>query len=253
MYGKSLRGGLLLYGPPGCGKTFIGRAVAGELGAHFLSVGLHEVLDMWLGKSEQNLHALFRMARRNAPSVLFLDEVDALSQKRSHLSRFAGRNVVVQLLSELDGIGEENEGVFVIGATNQPWDLDPALRRPGRLDRTILVLPPDEPARRSILAYHLRGRPIGDVDINRLASRTDGLSGADFRLVCESAAETALEASLASGAARPIGMKDMVGAASDVRPSTRAWFESAANYIMFADEGDGYDDLRQYMRRHKLL
>src|SRR5439155_6627579 len=133
MYGKSLRGGLLLYGPPGCGKTFLARAVAGELHAHFFAIGLHDVLDMWLGKSEQNLHNVFESARRNTPCVLFLDEVDALGMKRSNLSHSAGRNVVVQLLSELDSTRDDNEGVFVLGATNQPWDIDPALRRPERL------------------------------------------------------------------------------------------------------------------------
>ncbi|MEA2843339.1 MAG: hypothetical protein QOJ69_1010, partial [Actinomycetota bacterium] len=136
LFGKSLRGGLLLYGPPGCGKTFLARAIAGELGARFFAVGLHDVLDMWLGQSERNLHQVFETARRFAPCVLFLDEVDALGMKRSNLSHSAGRNVVVQLLNELDGTDDRNEGLFVLGATNQPWDVDPALRRPGRFDRT---------------------------------------------------------------------------------------------------------------------
>jgi SpoVK/Ycf46/Vps4 family AAA+-type ATPase len=253
MYGTSLRGGLLLYGPPGCGKTFLARAVAGELGARFVSVGLHDVLDMWLGKSEQNLHALFETARRNAPCVLFLDEVDALGQKRSHLSHSAGRNVVVQLLNELDSTRDDNEGVFVLGATNQPWDLDPAMRRPGRFDRMLLVLPPDEPARRAILDYQLRGRPVGDVDVAKLAARTDGYSGADLRLVCEAAAQLALEDSLATGNARPITMKDFGKAVAEMRPSTRPWFETAANYVMFANEGGTYDELLAYMRKNKLV
>ena len=253
MYGKSLRGGLLLYGPPGCGKTFLARAVAGELGARFFAVCLHDVLDMWLGQSEQNLHAIFETARRNTPCVLFLDEVDALGQKRSHLSHSAGRNVVVQLLSEMDSTRDDNEGVFVLGATNQPWDLDSALRRPGRFDRMLLVLPPDLPAREAILAYHLRDRPVADVDTTRLAERTEGYSGADLRLVCESAAELALEDSLATGTPRPITTKDLAKAVAEVRPSTRPWFETAANYVMFANEGGVYDDLMAYMRRHKLV
>ena len=253
MYGKSLRGGLLLYGPPGCGKTFLGRAIAGELAARFFAVGLHDVLDMWLGKSEQNLHAVFETARRNAPCVLFLDEVDALGQKRSHLTHSAGRNVVVQLLSELDSTRNDNEGVFVLGATNQPWDLDPALRRPGRFDRMLLVLPPDQPAREAIVDYHLRDRPVSGIDVKRLAEKTDGYSGADLRLLCEAAAETALEESVASGVARPITMKDFAKALAETRPSTRPWFETAANYVMFANEGGVYDDLVAYMRRHRLL
>ena len=252
MYGKSLRGGLLLYGPPGCGKTFLARAVAGELGARFYALGLHEVLDMWLGQSERNLHDAFETARANTPCVLFLDEIDALGHKRLNLARSAGRNVVVQLLTELDGLQSQNEGLFVLAATNQPWDLDPALRRPGRLDRTILVLPPDRPARTKILAYHLEDRPIGNVDVERIAGRTDGFSGADLRLVCESAAEHALEDSIRTGQARPIGMPDMESALRGVTPSTRAWFDIARNFVMFANQSGDYDDLLAYMRRNKL-
>lgn len=252
LYGKSLRGGLLLYGPPGCGKTFLARAVAGELRARFFTVGLHDVLDMWLGRSEQNLHAVFETARRHAPCVLFLDEVDALGLKRSNLSHSAGRNVVVQLLSELDSTRADNEGVFVLGATNQPWDLDPALRRPGRFDRMLLVLPPDEAARHSIIDHHLSHRPTSGIDVKKLARRTDGYSGADLRLVCESAAEVALEASIACGVARPIDASDVERALRDVKPSTRPWFEVAKNYAMFANEGGTYDELLGYMRRNRL-
>lgn len=252
VFGTSMRGGLLLYGPPGCGKTFLARAIAGELGARFFAVELHDVLDMWLGQSERNLHQVFETARRVAPCVLFLDEVDALGMKRSNLSRSAGRNVVVQLLHELDGTSGRNDGVFVLGATNQPWDVDPALRRPGRFDRTLLVLPPDEAARRAILAYHLRDRFAAGVDVDRLAARTDGYSGADLLLVCESAAEVALEASLAAGTPRPITTADLETALREVRPSTRPWFEVARNYVLFANSGGAYDDLLAYLRRLKL-
>src|SRR5262249_57202605 len=123
----------------------------------------------------------FEVARRAAPCVLFLDELDALGQKRSHLRHSGGRNVVNQLLAELDGATEDNEGVFVLAATNHPWDVDTALRRPGRLDRTVLVLPPDPPARAAILANALADRPAArDVDVTRLVKRTEGCSGADL-------------------------------------------------------------------------
>ena len=253
MYGKSLRGGLLLYGPPGCGKTFLARAIAGELDAGFYAIGLHEVLDMWLGQSEQNLHEVFERARANTPCVLFLDEVDALGQKRSQLTHSAGRNVVVQLLSELDGMGADNEGIFVLAATNQPWDVDPALRRPGRLDRTILVVPPDEDARRKILEVHLRDKPVEGVDLRRIAARTDGYSGADLRLVCEAAAELAIEDSLRQGRPRPIGQDDLVAALARATPSTRSWFDMARNVVAFANDGGEYDDLKSYMRKRRLL
>src|ERR687888_735271 len=125
LYRKDLRGGLLLYGPPGCGKGFIAQALAGELGAGFLEVSINDVLEMFIGSSERNLHDIFVTARRNAPTVLFFDELDALGRKRSQLSNNAMRTTVNQLLHELDGAGAQNENVFVLGATNHPWDVDP--------------------------------------------------------------------------------------------------------------------------------
>lgn len=253
LYGKQLRGGLLMYGPPGCGKTFIARAIAGELDAKFIALGLHDVLDMWLGSSERNLHDVFEFARRLAPCVLFLDEIDALGQKRLNLQRSAGRNVVVQLLNELDGVATDNEGVFVLGATNQPWDLDAALRRPGRFDRMLLVLPPDVDARVAILATHLRDRLVESVDLRSLARKTEGLSGADLRLVCETAAEFALDASLETGRARPISAGDLETAVQSVHTSTGPWFDTARNFITFANQSGEYDDLVAFMKRRRLL
>jgi SpoVK/Ycf46/Vps4 family AAA+-type ATPase len=253
LYGKSLRGGLLLYGPPGCGKTFIARAVAGEMGARFLSVALADVLDMYIGQSERNLRELFDTARRNAPCVLFLDEIDALGQKRSHLRHSAGRGVVNQLLSEMDGLERDNDGVYVLGATNHPWDVDVALRRPGRFDRMLLVLPPDEPARRAIFQFHLRSRPIANVDLQKLARATDGYSGADLAHVCESAAEQALLDSARSGTVRMIEMPDLERAIREVHPSIQPWFETAKNVAQFANDGGSYDDLLAYLRARRLV
>ncbi|MFJ3728827.1 ATP-binding protein [Streptomyces sp. NPDC090045] len=254
LYGKSLRGGLLLYGPPGCGKTFIARAVAGELGANFLSVSVSDVLDMWMGNSERNMHEVFETARRQAPCVVFLDELDALGAKRSRMQHSGMRNTVNQLLTELDGIDSAaNEGVFVLAATNVPWDVDIALRRPGRLDRTLLVLPPDATAREAILRYHLRERPIEAVDLGRLVKVTDGLSGADLAHVCESAAESALLDSVRTGKIRMIGTKDLLGAAKSVVPSTEPWFAAARNVAMFANEGGMYDDLVTYLKTRRKL
>jgi len=146
--------------------------------------------------------------------------------------------VVVQLLTEMDGMGSDKQGVYVVGATNQPWDVDPALPRPGRFDRVLLVLPPDRPARTAILSYHLRGRPLdGRIDVERLAARTERYLGADLRLVCDSAAEIALEDSMESGRARSISPADLERAIKDVHPSTRAWFEVAKNFAQFAKRG----------------
>lgn len=252
-FGTSLRGGLLLYGPPGCGKTHLARAVAGELGARFVSVGLHDVLDMWLGSSERNLHGVFAEARRLAPCVLFLDEVDALGQKRSHLAHSAGRNVVVQLLTELDSMTADNDGVFVLAATNAPWDLDPALRRPGRLDRSLLVLPPDAEARAAVLESQLRGRPVAaGVDVTAVAAATEGFSGADLRLVCDTAARAALARSSAAESVAPITGADLLDAVAGLRPSTLAWFDDARSHVLFANRDGQYDDLLEWMRGRGL-
>lgn len=252
-FGKSLRGGLLLWGPPGCGKTFIARALAGELGANFYEVGLADVLDMYVGNSERNLSIIFDAARRNRPCVLFFDEIDALGQKRSHL-RHGGaalRGVVNQMLAELDGASSDNEGIFVLAASNHPWDVDSALLRPGRLDRTVLVLPPDLEAREAVLRLHLRGRPTEPIDFRGLAKATDGLSGADLALACEQAAEAAMEASIESATVRPITQHQLTQAVRSIRPSIGEWLETAKNYAMYGNDSGAYDELAAYLKRRR--
>ncbi|MGW5923397.1 ATP-binding protein [Nocardia fluminea] len=251
-FGTSARGGLLLYGPPGCGKTFLASAVAGELGANFYPIEITDILDIYTGASERNVHSIFEMARRNAPCVLFLDEVDALGHKRSQMQASTTmRTVVNQLLTEMDSATHSNEGVFVLGATNHPWDVDVALRRPGRFDRMIFVGLPDLAARTSILHHHLRDRPVAGIDLNALAAHTDGLSGADLAHVCTSATQLAMADSMRSGEVRPIGMADVRAALAQIRPSTGAWFESARNVVEFANGDGSYDELATYLRRMK--
>ena len=250
LYGKSLRGGLLLYGPPGCGKTYLARAVAGELGAAFLTVTLADVLDMFIGNSEKNVKELFETARASAPCVLFLDELDAMGQKRSQTRGSGTRGSINQLLTELDGVGSDNEGVYVLAATNHPWDVRrAALRRPGRLDRTLLVLPPDQEARAEILRLHLRDRPVERIDLASLARRTEGYSGADLAHLCESAAEVALMDSVRTGTPRTMAMADFEAALHEVRPSIGPWLETARNVALYANHDGEYDELARHLRK----
>ena len=251
-FGKRPGGGLLLYGPPGCGKTFLARAVAGELGARFSEIGIADVLDMWVGRSERNLAEVFRTARRNAPCVLFLDEVDALGQKRSHLTHSGGlRNTVNQLLAEMDSLAGDNDGVFVLGATNHPWDMDSALRRPGRFDRMLLVLPPDPPARAAILRHHLRDRPADGLDMDRIVRATEHYSGADLAHVCNTATERALADSMRSGTVRNLTTKDLLAAAHEIQPSTGPWFTTARNVALFGNSDGSYDELAAYLKKRR--
>lgn len=254
-FGKSLRGGLLLYGPPGCGKTFVARAVAGELQANFMAVTMTDILDSHVGGTEKNLKAVFDKARANAPTVLFLDEVDALGLRRGSLTGSASwlRQMVNQLLLEMDSLSANNDGLYVLAATNHPWDLDEALLRPGRLDRSVLVTPPDAEARGSILRHHLQRRPIAGIDLKWITSRTDGFSGADLEHLCTTAAEKAMMQSIERNEVVPVDMGHVQQAIGEVKPSTLPWLESAQNVVRFGNEHGRYDDLADYLRSRKML
>ncbi|WP_026123217.1 ATP-binding protein [Nocardiopsis chromatogenes] len=246
-FSKSLRGGLLLYGPPGCGKTYIARAIAGEMGARFLYVSVADILD---GKSSRNVQALFRQARQYSPCVVFMDELDAMGGRRGNMASWL-RPVVTQLLTELDSVEEDNEGVFFLAATNHPWDIDSALKRPGRLDRMLFVPPPDEKARAAIVGMELKDRPSAGIDTAKIAKHTDGFSGADITHLVESAAERAMLDSARTGAVRPIGMDDFRAALGELRPSTGPWMETARNMVEFGSADGAYDELADFIRRHR--
>ena len=247
-YGKAVGGGILMYGPPGCGKTFLARATAGEVKAAFISIGISDVLDMWIGSSEKNLHQLFEQARRNKPCVLFFDEVDALGASRTDMRQSGGRHLINQFLSELDGVQSSNDGVLILAATNAPWHLDNAFRRPGRFDRILFVPPPDQPARADILKRMLSGKPAGDVDFSQVAKKTEGFSGADLKAVVDQSVEAKLRSAMKSGKLEPLRTKDLLTAAGAIKPSTREWFASARNYALYSNQGGTYDEILKYLK-----
>ena len=247
-YGKKIGGGILLYGPPGCGKTFLAKATAGQINANFINVGISDILDMWIGRSEKNMGYTFEVARRNTPCVLFFDEVDALGASRSDMKNSSGRHVINQFLAELDGIQSNNDGILVIGATNAPWHLDPAFRRPGRFDRIIFVPPPDQISKQKILEILLKGKPTEKIDFAKVAEQAKYYSGADLKALVDLAIEEKLKVAFKTGVPEPITTQDLLAATKRHQASTREWRNTAKNYALFANESGIYDEILKYIK-----
>ncbi len=246
-YKRGAGGGVLLFGPPGCGKTLLARATAGECGLPFSNVRIEEILDPYFGVSESNLHDAFVQARRFAPCVLFLDELDAIAFARRKHSGSVGRQLVDQLLQELDAIGADNENILVLAATNAPWDVDEAMKRPGRFDRIVFVPPPDPPAREHILSLHLAGRPTESINLAQIAKRTPLFSGADLRALVERAVDLVIDDALEQGEERPLTTEDLERAVDGMRPTTLEWIATARNYVEFANQGGRYDEVAAFL------
>ncbi len=249
-YGKRAGGGVLLYGPPGAGKTHLARAAAGELGAAFVNVGLADILDMYVGSSERNLHATFDLARRNRPCVLFFDEVDALAGRRSDMRHAQTRQLVNQFLAELDGVDQSaNEGVLVLAATNVPWYVDAAFRRPGRLDQPVFVPPPDAAARAAILRILCRDKPLAEMDFDAVARVTEHFVGADLKGLVDRAVEAKLQQSISVGRPIPLSTQDLLAAAQTLRPTAvREWMATARNYVLHANDSGAWDELMPWVK-----
>ncbi|MEY4588543.1 MAG: hypothetical protein RL497_619 [Pseudomonadota bacterium] len=248
---KKVGGGILLYGPPGCGKTLLARATAGECKASFFNIEISDVLDMYIGESEQKIHALFEKARSDTPSVLFFDEIEALAGKREHTRNSSQANTVSQFLTELDGFAQNNEGVLILGSTNVPWALDAAFLRPGRFDRMFFVPPPDKIARKGILEYHMKDRPDGgDIQYDLIANKTSGFSGADLANLVEMAADEAIESTIESGVETAICMQHFNAALTAAKASTSEWLTTARNYARYANDGGRYDDVLDFINKH---
>ena len=208
--------GVLMYGPPGNGKTFIAKAIAGELDAAFFPVNASQIKDKYVGESEKNMQRLFDEARKHERAVIFIDEAEHLLSRRGN--RKIG--VVTQFLMLADGLVENKNCLLLLAATNKPWSLDEAVERPGRLGTHIYVGPPDAKAREAILAYNMRGAPVGsDVVFAGIAARTEGYSGADLAETCDAAKMLAIKRQLNSGSAEQVTAADFAAALERVKPS----------------------------------
>jgi SpoVK/Ycf46/Vps4 family AAA+-type ATPase len=213
-YGKKLGLGVIFFGPPGCGKTYFVKAIAGETNSNVIIAHINEIVDMYAGNTEKNMHAIFEQARKNTPCIIFFDEVDALGTKRDGGgggdSGGMMKMAVNQFLTELDGVEKNPEGIFVIGATNQPWDMDPALKRAGRFGESIYIPPPDYQARKEAFKFNTRKMPLKGINFGRLARATSGFSNADLAEISDKAALIPAAEEDRTGKKRPITMNDFM-------------------------------------------
>jgi SpoVK/Ycf46/Vps4 family AAA+-type ATPase len=243
-------GGILLYGPPGCGKTMVVKAVANEADVRLIEVHAAEVLDGQVGASERKLAAAFAEARASRPCILFFDEVEALAGRRAVGSDFKA-GLVSSFLTAFDGLADRNNGILVLAATNTPWAIDPAFRRPGRFDRTLFVPPPDRSAREVILRSQLRNRPTAtDVAIGELATVTSSFSGADVVNLIETTIDLVIEDCIKSGGGEQIEMRHFRAAIREVQPSVTEWLAIARNYAKYSNEGGTYNEVLAFLDRH---
>lgn len=244
---KSAGGGILLYGAPGCGKSYFARGIAGECGASFYNIGIDEILDMYVGESEKNIKVLFDTVREDRPAIIFIDEIDALGRKRELLKHSSLTTTINTFLAQMDGVESDNENILIIGATNAPWDVDSAFKRTGRFDRTFFVPPPDEDARAEIFELYLKYLPIESINYNKLSTITHNFSGADIKGVVDRVGEKVIEEILESGDERNICEDDLLEEIQDSKATTLEWFSMAKNVVEYANDSGIYDELSEYL------
>ncbi|HJH30079.1 MAG TPA: AAA family ATPase [Methanosarcinaceae archaeon] len=243
MYGQKAGEGILLYGPPGCGKTMMAKAAARECGADFISVKTSSIVSKWVGASEKNIKQVFETARQSEKTIVFFDEIDSIAGRRSESEDYAKR-VVNELLAQMDGVDTADDELLILAATNEPWTIDPALRRPGRFSKLVYIPEPDLDARAAIFKINMKGRPIAaDVDVNRLAGMTDSYSGADISAICKEAADIPLGEALRGGTPRKIEDRDFIKVLEGRKPSILSWYVEARREVKKSGEEAVFDGI----------
>lgn len=250
--GKSLPGGILLYGPPNCGKAFIARSLAGDVGASFMSVSLADLRARYTEGSPLGLSSFVEVGRKNAPVILFLEDVDAISDKHS-LTVHDKWTVLNNALEWALRSENKEEGVFLLASTDRPWDVSPYLRKPGRFDQSIAVLPPDAPARGAILAHGLSAHHTGDINIAALARETRAYTVADLEELVDCAIHFAMIHSETSGTPQAVAWQHFVTAFKLVKPGAGRWFASARTLVERDNHDGQYDDLATYLKINKRV
>jgi len=251
-FSRKAGGGILLYGPPGCGKTFIMQATVGEAGVNLYTVDIQDIIGGNPEAGSEKLHEIFKEARASAPSILFFDEIDALGGRRSMQSA-ASRFIVNQFLTEMSGVEESNENVLIVGATNAPWDVDPALRRSGRFTTKVFIPPPDFPSRVALFMMCARKRPVeGSLDYNKLAELTEYYSSSDITALCDKAAEIPWSESMKGMLKRGVRMEDFMAALGGLKSTLVPWFALAEGELSRSGESDVYPELNKLLEEfHK--
>ncbi len=231
-YGMRAGGGVMLYGPPGCGKTFIAKATAGECQANFINAKISDIVDMYAGNTEKNLHKVFESARKAAPSIIFFDEMEALGGKREGEQQQHMKMAVNQMLAEMDGIEGTTENILVVGATNMPWDVDPALRRSGRFGTMVYIPPPDWRSRMAIFKLECKNRPVSRIAWYRLAFATMSYSSADIKQVVKEAAMIPWEQEYLTGKGRSITTADFIRVLKQRKSTLPPWYQLVEKEIV---------------------